>query len=106
MTLNYDQLAERAIDRYYDDDITDENTLMEYIDDSHIYPTDDDWTLRDRFGMALAADLHDLLKNGNDEDLAWEEDEVEALRTQGDYHINLAKISQLIAEKLLTRIYG
>ena len=100
--LDHDKLAERAIDRYYDDDIVDENTLDEFIEYRE-YP--DDWTKEDRLTQAIGDDIHDLLKNGNDEDLSWEEDEVEALR-DGDYYDTLDKISRLIAQKLLARIYA
>lgn len=103
MTLNLDLLAESAIDRYYDDDITDETTLFEFLD---AYPADDDdKTVHARLTDALADDIHDLLKNGNDEDLAWSEAAVTTIR-EGDYYANLTAICSTIATKLIARIYA
>ena len=110
--LNADRLAEQAIDRYYDDDIYDHDTLTEYLG-SYYSPGPDDLTqtdletpkeLHQALKTALAADIHDLLHNGNDEDLAWSEADVDAIRA-GDYYAGLEEICSLIAAKLIARIY-
>jgi hypothetical protein len=103
-TLDYDKLAERAIDRYYDDDIYDHDTLSQYIEEAQLPPKDNQ-TMVDKLTDALGYDIKDLLDNGNDEDLAWSEADVEALR-DGDYYDNLHKVCSLIASKLIARIYG
>jgi hypothetical protein len=103
MTLYHDKLAERAIDYYYND-LTDENALHEYLEDNYT-DYDEEVTVHHRLKEALCADIHDLLKNGNDEDLGWEEDEVQAIR-DGDYYSQLDSICSFVATKLLERIYS
>lgn len=88
---------------YFDHDITDETTMHEYIEDAHI-PDMPDWTLEDNLTQAIGDDMHDLLKNGNDEELNWSEADVEALR-QLDYYDRLDEIARLTAKAILTRIY-
>ena len=85
----------------YFDDISDENELDEYIEYQQYQ---EDWTKEDRLTQALGDDMHDLLKNGNDEDLNWSEADVEELR-DGDYYDDLDAIARLIAKKILSRIY-
>ena len=89
----------------YFDDISDENELHEYLDDSGIDFDENDTLLR-RIDLALTDDIDDLLKNGNDEDLNWSEADVELLRSNNDYYMNLDLTCRLIAQKLHDRIYS
>lgn len=100
MTYSAQRLADLALP--YFDDITDENDLNEYIE---YLPHVDDWTKEDHLTQAIGDDTHDLLKNGNDEDLNWSEADVDELRDE-DYYSRLDHIARLLAQAVLRRIYN
>lgn len=102
-TLSLNRLAGLAYDNYYASEINDENTLHEYIENAFT-PEMQEKTTHTRLTQALNEDIHDLLNNGNDEDLGWSEEDTESLR-DGDYYDNLSRLSSLLAAKIISRIY-
>lgn len=106
LTTEQLRLTDLAITNYYADELTDETTLNEYLENWHTSQHDDEnWTQEDHLTQALGDDMHDLLKNGNDEDLGWSEADVEILR-DGDYYAHLDLIARTMARKILGRIYN
>jgi hypothetical protein len=102
ITPDADSFIELALP--YFDDISNENELDEYIEDDTAIDWPADWTKEDILTQVIGNDVHDLLKNGNDEDLNWSEADVDELR-DGNYYEDLDAIARLIAKKVLSRIY-
>lgn len=104
MKLDYTNLATLALP--YFDDITDETTMHEYIDDAHI-DFDDDDTLHRRLATALGEDIVDLLHNGNGEDLDWTEgDEEDLLELTDEGYPHIDAIALLLSTSIIARIYA
>lgn len=99
------RLAELATDNYYAYDITDENTLFEYLEDFGL-PLNEEETVHSRLTRALSADIKDLLHNGNDEDLGWSEADTKTFQDDDDYYDNIDRLGSLIAAKLISRIHN
>ena len=97
-------LADLTITNWYsgDDGISDETTALAYIDDCGM--DNDELSLRDALANAIAFDIHDMLHNGNDEDLFGADHDDSLAEILHDYRNNeLDRLSDAIADKLIAR---